>query len=63
MEGKVLIFIQDLGVYGCIVVAAETEGEAREMMARCNNYEESRVVTSTTMPTSARLIHCNMGDS
>jgi hypothetical protein len=61
-EVNVLLYIQDLGVYGCIVVAAESEEQARQIMVDCYNYDENRQVTVSTMPTKAGLIHCNLGD-
>lgn len=56
------VFIQDLGKFGCIVVAAETETDARTVMATCDNYDAKAKVTEQPLPATLALIHCNLGD-
>ena len=57
------LFIQDLGVFGCIVVAAESEMQARTLMAEYHNYAPERRVVEKPFPTTPMLIHCNPGDT
>jgi hypothetical protein len=55
------IYIQDCGVYGCIVAVAESEEDAREMMSDEHNYDEKRSVMGYVV--SPGHIHTNLGDS
>ena len=57
------LFIQELGVFGCIVVAAESEMQARNLMAECHNYAAERRVIEKPFPTTPMLIHSNPGDT
>lgn len=54
------IFIQDCGVYGCIVVVAEDEDSARIMMEDERNYQKDREIQF--FPIQKGFIYCNLGD-
>ena len=58
------IYIQDHTWAGCIVVCAENEEEARELMKSASgsyNYSPSEPVEE--LPIEKGLIHVNLGDS
>ena len=54
------LFIQDNGVYGCIVVIAEDEKSAREMMSNEPNYEPNLELNSYSLDSGHKFT--NLGD-
>ena len=54
------IYVQDHLHYGCIVVVANSEDEAREMMAEHHNYDWRGVVTEHDLVHGFN--HSNYGD-
>jgi hypothetical protein len=54
------IYIQDLGVYGSIVVIAENEESARKMMVGNYNYESNTPLLEHEIKPG--FVFCNLGD-
>lgn len=54
------IWIQDHGVYGCIVVVAATEERARELMVGQYNYSKKQSLEKFAI--EENLIWVNLGD-
>lgn len=55
------IYVQDHGVYGCIVVLAENKEQARKFMEGEYNYDKNEPVEE--MELEPGVIHVNLGDS
>lgn len=55
------IYIQDLGVYGCIVVIAETPDEARTFMVSEYNYDPDKPIEEKEI--TPGFVFSNLGDS
>lgn len=55
------IWILERGVYGCIVVVAESEEEARSFVRGSRGYDEKDEIQS--YPIEVGFIHENMGDA
>ena len=54
------IYVMDLGSAGNIMVIAESETEARELMKGQYNYDKD--VGLTVLPLQKGLVWCNLGD-
>lgn len=55
------IWVLDRGVYGCIVIVAESEEEARSFLVGSYHYNEKDEIQS--YPIEIGFIHENMGDA
>jgi len=53
------IFVQDLGVFGVIIVVAYTLEEAHKKMSECENYDQNSRVDEYEID---GFSYCNLGD-
>lgn len=55
------LYIQDRGVYGCIIVVANSVEQAKEYMSGEYNYNVNETIEEVEIKEG--FVYCNLGDS